>query len=94
MLETLWVRFAHPDDGFISDQENCRKYLELGKPYRVVHLEETSSWMTRVKIEDVGNRCLFNSVMFDFYNNKMEAIPFSLVCNSSQYEDYWNRDII
>ncbi len=94
MLETLWVRFTHPENGYTCDQEDCKKYLELGKPYRVVRLYETSREMTHVKIEDVGDECLFNSVMFDFENNKLKTISTNEAFHAPQYKDYWYRDII
>lgn len=94
MLETLWVRFTHPKNGFTCDQEDCKKYLKLGKPYRVVRLYDISDWMVRVKIEDIGDKCLFNSVMFDFENNKMETISSREAFNAPQYEKYWYKDIV
>ncbi len=94
MLETLWVRFTHPENGFTKNQEDCKKYLKVGMPYRVVRLYEVNSIMTLVKIEDVGDRCLFNSVMFDFENNKRKTISTEEAFHAPQYEDYWDRDII
>lgn len=49
-------------NGTDFDQENARKYLEIGKTYKVVRTE-VHNWSSTVQLE--GFHELFNTVMFD-----------------------------
>lgn len=93
-LETLWVRYTHPENGWYGDRERCDKYLMLGKAYKVAQLYDRGC-TTYVQIAGMRrDDCKFNSVMFDFENDQMELISSDIAFHAPQYEAYWDRDII
>lgn len=91
--QTLWARFTHPENGSTYDQEKCKKYLEPGKPYRVVRLYARNPFWTEVKLEGID--CSFNTVMFDFEEHyKSNPLTTKEAFNNPEYEKYWYKDIV
>lgn len=80
------VRFAHPTNGYLIDQETAAKHLVVGEVYTVDHADVYSSSTTvyLVGYPDVG----FNSVMFEEVPD-VEPRP---IANSSQGKQLVERD--
>lgn len=92
MTRLLWARFTHPENGFTRDRENCKKYLEFGKPYRVVRLYECNHFWTELKLEGID--CRFNTVMFDFEEYHSKPLTRQEAFNNPEFEVYWYKDIV
>lgn len=88
----IYARFNHPEYGWPGEGKEAQEYLEVGKPYRVVHLHNTAGWRTDIILEGLEAHG-FNSVLFDFEDPVYNPIPFRTLCDDSRFEDYWARYI-
>lgn len=60
------AKFAYPENGTAHHQETAKKYLHVGHEYEVSQIIMGQSY-TSVYLSGID--CVFNSVMFDFYEN-------------------------
>jgi hypothetical protein len=65
------VRFAHPDNGYIPDQEKAARHLKVGNVYTVSRTS-VHAFYTNVYLNEVFG-VAFNSVMFEDAVERMDA---------------------
>jgi hypothetical protein len=62
LVKGMKLVFSCPGCGYITDQENADKMLDVGVVYTVRSFE-ISSWYTYIRLEEVPGT--YNSVMFE-----------------------------